>query len=94
MRGWSRGTAQLWGTNMADVGWQKRGKSIVNLSTKTQVRPGLDSYCCAIFVRIIYFPSIESENKMVISCAAFGCENRWKLKKDLAPSEKNLAFHR
>ena len=30
MRGWSSGTAQLCTTNMADVGWQKRGKSIVN----------------------------------------------------------------
>ena len=26
---------------------------------------------------------------MVLSCAAFGCENKWKLKKDLSPGEKN-----
>ena len=31
---------------------------------------------------------------MVISCAAFGCVNRWKLKRDLAAGERNLAFHR
>ena len=31
---------------------------------------------------------------MVVSCAAFGFENRWKLNKDLAPGEKNIAFHR
>ena len=31
---------------------------------------------------------------MVISCAAYGCENRWRLKKDLGPGEKNIVFHR
>ena len=29
---------------------------------------------------------------MVVSCAAFGCEKRWKLKKDLAPGEKKYCF--
>ena len=33
-------------------------------------------------------------NKMVTSFAAFGCENRWKLKKGFAPGEKSHAFHR
>ena len=33
-------------------------------------------------------------NEMVTSCAAFGCENRWKLKKGFAPGEKSHAFHR
>ena len=69
---------------MADVGWQKRGQFTV------KARTGLESYCCFLFDRILGFPS--TDNKMFICCAAFDCENRWKVKKDLAPGGKNLAF--
>jgi len=30
---------------------------------------------------------------MVVSCAAFGCENRWIPKKELLPGQKNISFH-
>ena len=37
--------------------------------------------------------NLRENLNIVISCAAFGCENRWIPKKELLPGQQNISFH-
>ena len=37
--------------------------------------------------------NLRENLNMVISCAAFGCENRWIPEKGLPPGQKTISFH-